>query len=387
MKTRNLFIAIVAVLAVLSFTSCENDLLDRKNQDYGILPQNFKVDIPASLSNTLKSTSLKSTAIDTINGNYIYWYLNAYIAVGEGAADLVEAIIWSIRVYNIDNVISLSYTSDEDGRVKNLEVISDVTFEDRQWEYQLTISDAESETNADRGVGMQVFWNRNPVEGIAIFKPYNLNRDENAHAADAMGRIEYSEKGNKDYEAYMIVEITGLPLPGETAQPYAVKSLKMFVGKNGDIVDVVGNSNHPNARFNPYDYEHKGFNWAFVASGDAGSDIAVAEVGLPYSSADISSRSSILEDNSIKHVLTREMTNYVVAAYAAVGITLQPDEIADFITPYLTNADAPGYFNQNGFVKGGIAPNSSYAPLEGRIEQLVPFNPAEISNLIILFND
>ena len=161
----------------------------------------------------------------------------------------------------------------------------------------------------------------------------------------------------------------------------------MFVGKNGDIVDVVGNSNHPNARFNPYDYEHKGFNWAFVASGDAGSDIAVAEVGLPYSSADISSRSSILEDNSIKHVLTREMTNYVVAAYAAVGITLQPDEIADFITPYLTNADAPGYFNQNGFVKGGIAPNSSYAPLEGRIEQLVPFNPAEISNLIILFND
>ena len=150
---------------MLSFTSCENDLLDRKNQDYGILPQNFKVDIRAlPSSNTLKSTSLKSTTIDTINGNYIYWYLNAYIAVGEGAADLVEAIIWSIRVYNIDNVISLRDTSDEDGRVKNLEVISDVTFEDRQWEYQLTISDAESETNADRGVGMQVFWNRNPVK-------------------------------------------------------------------------------------------------------------------------------------------------------------------------------------------------------------------------------
>jgi hypothetical protein len=387
MKTRNLFIAIVAVLAVSSLISCENDLFDRKNQDNGILPENFKVDIPGSLSNTLKSASLKSTTIDTINGNHIYWYLNAYIAVGEGAADLVEAIMWSIRVYNIDNVISLSYTSDEDGRVKNLDVISDVIFEDRQWEYQLTIADAESETNTDRGIGMQVFWNRNPVEGIAIFKPYNLDREKNAHAANAMGRIEYSEKGNSDYEAYMIVEIAGLPLPNEATQPYAVENLKMFVGKSGDVIDVVGNSNHPTARFNPYDSEHKGYNWAFVASGDAGSDIAVAEVGLPYSSSDISSRSAILEDYSIKNVLTREMTNYVVAAYAAVGITLQPDEIEDFITPYLRNADAPGYFNQNGFVRGGTAPNSSYAAPEGRIEQLVPFNPAEISNLTILFNE
>jgi hypothetical protein len=387
MKTRNLFIAIAAVLAVSSFFSCENDLLDRKNEDYGILPEKFKVDIPGSLSNTLKSASLKSTGIDTINGNHIYWYLNAYIAIGEGAADLVEAIMWSIRVYHIDNVISLSYTSNEDGRVKNLEVISDVTFEDRQWEYQLTITDAESEINADQGVGMQVFWNRNPVEGIAIFKPYNLDRDENAHAGDAMGRIEYSEKGNSVYEAYMIVEIADLPLPNEAEQPYAVENLKMFVGKNADAIDVVGNSNHPNARFNPYDSEHKGYNWAFVASGDASTDIAVAEVGLPYSSADISSRSSILEDNSIKNVLTREMTNYVVAAYASVGITLQPDEIAEFISPYLKNADAPGYFNQNGFVKGGTAPNNSYAALENRIEQLVPFNPAEISNLTILFKE
>jgi len=42
----------------------------------------------------------------------------------------------------------------------------DVEFEGRQWEYQLTITDAESEENSDGGIGMQVFWNKQPVEGI-----------------------------------------------------------------------------------------------------------------------------------------------------------------------------------------------------------------------------
>jgi hypothetical protein len=386
MRTRNFFIGILAIVATLSFSSCENSLLDQKDNSYGILPENFKVDIPSSLSNNLKSTTLKSTAADTLNGNHIYWYLNAYIAVGEGAADIVEAIMWNLTVYNIENVISLSYTSKDDNRVKNLDVIADVEFEGRQWEYQLTITDAESEGNADGGTGMQIFWNKSPIEGIAILKPYNIDRRQHADAPQAIFSIEYSEKGMNDYDAYMIVEITGLPLPNATTQPFAVETMKMFVGKKGDVIDVIGNSNHPNARFNVYDTETKGFNWAFVASGNESTDIAVAEVGLPLSSADIFSRSAILEDNSIKKVLTREMTNYVVAAYASFGLTLQPDEIANYITPYLKNADAPGYFNANGFVKGGVAPNNAYSELETRIESLIPYNPAEISNLQIDFN-
>ena len=386
MKTRKIFIGILAIVAALSFSSCENALFDQKDKDYGILPEHFKVDIPGSLSNNLKSTSLKSTEIDTINGNHIYWFLNAYIAVGEGAADLVEAIMWSIHFFNIENVISLSYTSEDDDRVKNLDVVSNVEFKGQLWEYQLTITDTESEGNPDGGIGMQIFWNKNPIEGIAIFKPYNLDRQKNANAEDAVASIEYSEKGINDYDAYMIVEIAGLPLPNAATQPFAVETMKMFVGKKGNVIDVIGNSNHPNARFNVYDTETKGFNWAFVASGNESNDVAVAEVGLPLSSANITTRSAILEDNSIKKVLTREMTNYVVAAYASVGITLRPEEIANFITPYLKNADAPGYFNSNGFIKGGIAPNGKYSELETRIESLVPYNPVEISNLQIDFN-
>ena len=386
MKPRSFIIGMMAIMAVLTFSSCENSLFDQQQKDSGILPEHFKIDIPGSLSNNLKAASLKSTQADTVNGNIIYWYLNAYIAVGEGAADIVEAIMWSIRVYHIQDVISLSYTSKDDNRVKNLEVISNVEFQGRLWEYELTITDAGSEGNTDGGIGMQIFWNRSPVEGIAVFKPYNLNRDQHADAPNAIGRIEYSEKGINDYDAYMIVEMAGLPLPSAASQPYAVESMKMFVGKKGQIVDVIGNSNHPNAKFNFLDNETKGFDWAFVASGNTSTNVAVAEVGLPLSSADISDRSAILVDNSIKKVLTREMTNYLVAAYATIGITLRPDEIANYLTPYLKNADAPGYFNGNGFVKGGTAPNDSYSELESRINLLAPYNPVEIRDLQIEFN-
>jgi len=387
MKTRNFLTAMMTVVAVLFFTSCENSLMDQKNNDSGIIPERFKVDIPSSLSNSdLKSTSLKSTEMDTLNGNHIYAYLNVFIAVGEGAADMVEAVMWHIRAYRIENVISLTYTSRDDNRVKNLDVISDVEFEGRTWEYQLTITDAESEGNHDGGIGLQIFWNKSPIEGIAIFKPYNIDRNRHEGNPNAMASIEYSEKSTDRYDSYMIVELAGFPFANSVPHNYAMESMKMFVGKNGNTIDVIGNSNHPNTRFNTYDTDRSGFDWAFVASGKRDEDIAVAEVGLPSSTADLSTREAILVDNSIKKVLTTEMTNFVVTAYAKVGITLQPDEIAAYLTPYLKNADAPGYFSNHGFVQGGTAPNNNYTELESRIQELVPYNPKDINNLQIDFN-
>jgi hypothetical protein len=380
MKTKNFFIGMFTIVAMLSFSSCENSLLDQEDKEFGILPENFKVDIPSSLSNNLKSASLKSAAADSLNGNLIYWYLNAYIAVGEGAADIVEAIMWSIRLYNIEDVISLTYTSNDDNRVKNLDVVDDVEYEGRRWEYQLTITDAESEGNEDGGIGMQVFWSKHPIEGIAVIKPYNIDRKKHSGSPDAIGRIIYSEKVTDKYDASMTVEIAGLPV----LNTYEVGSMKMFVGRRGDVIDVIGNSNHPKARFNVYD-DARGYNWAFVASGDDNLNIAVAEVGLPYSSADLTSRSAILNDYSIKSVLTREMTNFVVAAWAQAGITLIPEEIENYVSPYLANADAPGYFNSNGFIKGGNAPNSEYNALEDRILLLTPYNPVDITGLSINF--
>ncbi len=386
MKTRNLFMVLTVALAAMFFTACEMDNLKPGDKEYGILPERFKVDIPASLSKSdVKSTSFKNTETDTVNGNVIYWHLTTFIAVGEGAADIVEAIMWSIHFYHIEDVIYLSYTSDEDHRVKNLEVVKDTEFKGRQWQYQLTITDAESEGNEDGGIAMQVFWSKNPIEGIAIIKPYNLNRTKNADAENAVFSIEYSERGTEDYEAYMIVEISGLPMLNRLTDRFAMETLKMFVGKKGDVIDVYGNSNHPNAQFNRNDAESVGFNWAFVASGSKSKNIAVAEVGLPYSDADISSRKEILEDYSIKSVLTREMTNCIVAEYKKIGLTLKPEEVAAFLAPYLKNADAPGYFNEDGFVQGGVAPGNDYTELENNIKLLVPYNPSVISNLEVSF--
>jgi hypothetical protein len=382
MKTRNLFLGMVASAALI-FSSCEENL-EPKNK-YGILPESFKVDIPTSMSNAKTKSAFKNTETDTFSGGEIYMHLNTFIAVGEGAADIVEAVMYAISAYHIEDVIFLSYTSDEDSRVKNLEVVKNSEYAGKTWEYQLTITDAESESNADGGIGMQVFWSKNPTKGIAMIKPYNLNRRDNSEVSQAMFSIEYSEEGIGEYEKYMIVEIAGLPLSHLFDRRFEMESLKMFVGKKGNVVDVYGNSNHPNAQFNYNDSTTVGFNWAFVASGNETSDIAVAEVGLPASNANFTTRQEILVDNSIKTVFTREMSSFIVDEYAKIGITLNPDEVANYITPYLKNADAPGYFNSNGFIQGGTAPSADYSELESNIQSLVPYNPTEVSNLTISF--
>ncbi len=385
MKTRNFFFGTIAALATLFFVSCEDNNVVPDVTDYGILPERFAIDIPSSISNeNVKSASLKSTASDTLSGNEIYVHLTNFISIGEASGQLVEDIIWAITIHKIDRIKELTYVSDEDGRVKHLVVNEVVDYEGRTWEYQLTVTDQESEGNEDGGIGMQVFWNKSPIAGIAVIKPRNMNRND-AEAQEALYRIHYSEEGTDKYEATMMVEIANVPIPSATQDPFAVDALKMFVGKKGDKVDVFGNSNHPNAKFNPADSEAVGFNWAFVASGYNSKNIGVAEVGLPANTADITSRNSILVENSIKTVLSNEITNYIVAEYANKGITLDPDKIALYIAPYLKNTEAPGYFNNGGFVSAGVAPSNEYTDLEASILDLVPYNPIDIARLEIAF--
>ena len=383
MKTRKLFLGTIAAVATLFFMSCEDNNVVPDVTDYGILPERFAIDIPSSISNEdVKSTSLKSTASDTLSGNEIYEHLTNFIAIGEASAELVEEIIWAITIHKIDRVKELTYVSDEDGRVKHLVVNEAVDYEGRTWEYQLTVTDQEWESNEDGGIGMQVFWNKAPIAGIAVIKPKNINHND-ASVGEGVYRVTYSEEGTDKYEATMMVEIASIPTAGQ--DPFAIDALKMFVGKKGDKVDVYGNSNHPNAQFNYTDTEAVGFNWAFVASGFDSKNIGVAEVGLPASTADITSREAILIENSIKTVLSNEITKSIIAEYAAIGITLDPAEVAQYIAPYLTNTDAPGYFNNGGFVQAGTSPSTDYTDLEASILELTPYNPVDIASLEIAF--
>ena len=150
-----------------------------------------------------------------------------------------------------------------------------------------------------------------------------------------------------------------------------MSTLRMFAGRKGDVVDVFGNSNHPNAILFSGSV---GFNWAFVASGDDSRHAGVAEVGLPPSSLDSDNRKVLLQEYSIKNVFTREI------ASVWPGIDQQ------LLDTYLKSTAAPGYFGSNGFISGGESPGADWDALGARLNDLSPYSPAEVSSLNVTFN-
>ena len=377
MKTKKIIISAAILMMAVLFQNCKKTEVENPTTDSGILPSKFRVEIPNSLSqaaSTKKSASLlKSTQADTIKGDGIYQNLNTFIFIGDAAGHLVENIIGAITLYHINKPMVLSYESGDDHRTKNLVVIENAEYNSKSYKYELTITDALSESQADGGKAMQIFWNTSPINGIAILKPYNIDRIKNPDAINEVFRIEYSEIPTDTYDSHMVVEIAGIPLP--EAQPFAISSLKMYVGKKANRVDVYGNSVHPNATLFT---QSKGFDWAFVASSFTDKNIAVAEVGLPPYTLDNDTRKVLLEDYSIKSVLTEQINKWFLATYG-----MQPDSTQ--LSKYLKDADAPGFFTHQGFVQSGTAPNSNYEPLASQIKLLTPFNPKSVNELSLSF--
>ena len=243
MKTAKIisFVVIVGLAFSMLFSSCESNPDVTPQED--ILPSKFSVDIPSSISNKELAKGGRiggRVKDDSLHGNDIYKNLGTFIAVGEEASKLVEAFIEGIRKYKIDRVLSLTYVGEDDNRTKNLVVLSNSTFEGKTWDYQLTITDADSENQADGGKALQIFWNKsNTIEGIAIIKPYNCDRLKDGDAKDAVFRIDYSEVSDLGYDAQMEVLISGLPLANPLSDPFSINTLRMFVGKKGDVVNVL----------------------------------------------------------------------------------------------------------------------------------------------------
>ena len=372
MKTRISIILITVIL--LSFTSCIEDFQKRKTNSF--VPNRFKVEIPTSLSQKEKKGFLKSTTVsdDTLQGGEIYGLLKHFIAIGNFAAIFTENILNEIDKHNVQDFIFLTYNGDEDGRLKELLVEPNTTFEGKTWEYSLTVVDAESKGAKDGGIAMQIFWTPGEiVDGISILKPYNINRNEEGITPETMYRVDYSELSTSSYDKTMSVAITNMK--NNDGDKYWIDNLKIFVGEKDGIVDLFGNSNHPDANFFT---DETGFNWAFVASCHRENDIAVAEVGLPKSDLNSDSRSTILKDYSVKNVLTQQVTDWLYEEWSVIPTP-------ELIDSYLQNAVAPGYFDTNGFIQGGEAPNGDYSELERNIQNLSPYNPLSISTLTIEF--
>ena len=368
MKKFSILSIVVFFAGILFFTACESEPFGPQD-DQSILPEKFSVDIPDAISQEVSAT--KSVAVDTMKGREIYQHLTFFIHVGEEAAEIVENLIWSINVYNIDRVKTLTYEGDEDGRIKNLVVVEGPEYDGRIWEYGLTITDAASEGNEDGGKAVQIFWNKDPREGIALLKPYNINRGDESALSEAMFRIDYSEAGEMGYDAHMLVSIDELPVIDPLLAPFSMDAMKMFVGKKGDYVDVYGNSNHPNGKFLT---STTGYNWAFVASADEGRDVAAAELGLPLSTLDATGRDVLLETHSIKNVLTSEVK------------AVWPNASDELLNAWLYNAEAPGYFDEGGFIQGGTAPTDAHQEVAERLQGMSPYNPQTLQDLSIEFN-
>lgn len=370
MKLTQLNILLIIIVLMSVSVSCD-DSIEQPTSSGNILPEKFTVEVPTALiKNATNGRSSGGVAVNDLNGNEIYVSLGTFIHIGNESAKIVEAILGGVSSLGINGSITFSYESDDDGRTKNLIVFENSTFEGTSYEFELLITDADSEGNPDGGKAMQVLWNRSPVKGVAILKPFNIDRVKDANAGDAIYRIDYSEGEGVDYDAQMMVSIANLPLASPLEDPFSVDNIKMFVGKKGDFVDVYGNSNHPNASFFT---PESGFSWSFVASGLDNTDLGVAEVGLPLNTLDESSRSVLLEDYSIKNVFTDQI------------LTAFPNIEQSLIDAYLLNTEAPGFFDSNGFVQGGTSPGTQYDPLVSRIQGLTPFNPNDIRNLEVTF--
>ncbi len=367
MKKLSFYLISALLTASLFFTGCTKDDTPEIT-DGSILPQSFAVDIPNALS--YEGSKKSAAEIDTLKGNNVYQHLRFFIKIGEHGAEIVQEIIRALCLYEINQPMEVTYESDDDGRVKHLVVVEDSEYDGRTWEFQLTITDVDSEGNDDKGKALQLFWDRNPVRGIALLKPKNIDGVNDTELGDAMFKIDYSEN-DPFYDATMMVYAAGLPMPAPLEEPYAMKSMKMFAGKKGDIIDVYGNSDHPNAILIS---GQPGFNWAFVAAGNEVKDLGVAEVGLPPSNLDEPGRSKLLGYYGIGEVFERE----IKAVWG--GLVSQ-----DMIDAYLVNTEAPGYFDSYGFVAAGTSPDSGYDELDSRLPDLSPYNPKDIGNLSLSF--
>ena len=163
MKKINLLTLLSLVVLLLFAASCD-DSIDTPPAKEDILPERFSIDVPDPLANPDAVNGRKDGRVEEgeLNGNEIYELLSFFIAIGDGAGDLTEAILGGVSQFDVDGEFFFTYESDDDQRVKNLRVISDATYEGVDYQYSLTITDAESEGNDDGGKAMQIFWNKSP---------------------------------------------------------------------------------------------------------------------------------------------------------------------------------------------------------------------------------
>lgn len=359
MKTYR-FLILALVAGILSFTAC--DPASKTVQDSSVnLPDKFSVDMPSSISD---GNGKKMAAGDTLSGGDLYQHLRTFINIGDFSSNFVEDIIKAINKFNLAQSMNITYVSDDDGRTKSLVVVENATFEGTQYNFGLTVKDSND-------IAMQVYWNNDPVKGTAIVSPYNFDRTTNEKYSETKYRVDYSEAGDMGYENHMIVSISDYPLEDK----FGLDNLKMFVGKNGDNIDIYGNSNHPEMWL--YTDAKVGYDWAFVSRANITSNIAVAKVALPP--MELTTTDSIFEKYNFKEIISEEIHRIYDGQF-------DPSLVDQFLQGYLKNAEQPAYFDATGFIAAGPDNQpSNFSNDFVDLSNLTPYVPNDIRQLEVKF--
>ncbi|MTI21816.1 hypothetical protein E1176_12360 [Fulvivirga sp. RKSG066] len=163
----------------------------------------------------------------------------------------------------------------------------------------------------------------------------------------------------------MAVSISGLNIENNGD----INAMKMFVGKNGDVVEIMGNSNHPDVAIideqNPISR-----NYAFVGRGDEVADLGVVKLALPPSDVDTD---DVLVDYSVYAVLDAEIK---AAGYNDQAV----------IDDILRDALSPAYFNAAGFIASGEENKpASFSDEFVDLSGMKPFVPVAVRDLEVTF--
>ena len=357
MKNFRFSTLLVTTLLILVATSCSEEELAQRAVD---IPDKFSVDIPSAISqfNDGLNGRVAGDGDGVIEGEEIYAALPHFIRLGEASAEIVEFTLIVGAVLEAANIRTFTTDDGDDGRAKRFDINEDITRGGVNYQYELTMRDVE-----DDELGLQLLWNSDPaVEGVGILRPYYIDRTENEDI-DAFVRINYSEI-DPTYDATMTVSIAGV----ETIEEGDLDNLKMFVGRSGNIVDVIGNSNHPNVKLIDENFSG-GRNYAFVGRGDESNNLGVVKLALPPSSVETN---DVLETFSVYNVLEAEIN----------AIANLDQSIIDAI---LAEAGSPAYFDEEGFISAGSSVPEGFTSGFVDLAGANPFIPAQVRDLTISF--
>jgi hypothetical protein len=360
---KNLSIPAFLFTGVILFYSCKKNDPAPSTADNNIVPKQFSIPLPSSLASASASNGrIEGTYTaenDTVYGQNFYGLLRGYIWFGAFSAATVEGIMKAIGDYKLSQATNISFISNDDHRIKNLIVIETATFESVMYKYKLTIKDSLTHK-----IGLQIFWNTSPVSGVAILKPYDLNKTTAAKDSSVVYRVDYTEVASDKYDKTMLVQASGVATTGGD-----LNTIKMFVGSKGDVLSVYGNSNHPNVA----DLSLGGINFAFRAKANKTHNVSSAEVALPPNT--LIGITTLYTDYSFKNVF--------IAAVKKVYPTISSNDIAK----YIKNAEAPAFFKSGGFVSAGTSPTADGTLFDDvkDLSGLEPYVPNDIKNLSVEF--